>query len=149
MYQRLLAEIRAAQTRYGEQVQPPCTDERLARLRRRARDELSEELPDEYSVFLRAQDGLNHNGLYIYASETAQIVGAPGSTIEGIVEANQRWRIDQHLTHYLVFGEGNMDLYVRHSLTGDYHVIDRVPENVIESYRSYELLMAAALRAHL
>src|SRR5262249_40413215 len=70
MYQRLLAEIRAAQARYGEQLQPPCTDERLARLRRQAREELDVELPDEYAAFLRTQDGLNHNGLYIYASET-------------------------------------------------------------------------------
>ncbi len=149
MYQRLLAEVRAAQTRYGEQSQPPCTDDRLAQLRRRVREELSADLPDDYAAFLRSQDGLNHNGLFIYASETSPVAGAPDATIEGLVEANLGWRDDDHFNDYLVFGEGNMDLYVRHLPTGDYQVIDRTPGNLIETHPSFDQLIAAALKAHL
>ena len=39
MYQKLLDELRAVQARYGEQRQPSCTDDRIALLRRRVREE--------------------------------------------------------------------------------------------------------------
>ena len=148
MYQQILAEVAAVQARYGEQRQPPCPDERLADLRRRAHDELGAEIPDEYLAFLRMQDGLNHNGLFIYASETARVVGTAGATIEGFVDANQGWRADEHFTHYLIFGEGNQDLYVRHLPTGAYQVIDRVPGNLVATHPTFEQLLTAALAAH-
>jgi hypothetical protein len=149
MDQRLLDELAAARARYGEQRQPPCTDDQLVRLRQRVREELGAELPDEYAAFLRGQDGLNHNGLFIYASETAPVVGARDATIQGIVEANLGWRDVEQMVTYLVFGEGNMDLYVRHLPTGAYQVIDRVPGNLIETHPSFDQLLAAALRSHL
>lgn len=149
MYQQLLAEVRAEQARYGGHRQPPCTEERLARLRRRVREELGAELPDEYVELLREQDGLNYNGLFIYASETTPIVGARDASIQGIVEANLGWRDIESMNVYLVFGDGNMDLYARHLPTGEYHVLDRVPGNLIETHPSFELLMAAAFKSHL
>lgn len=149
MYEQLLTEVGAEQAKYGEQSQPPCADERLERLRRRVREELGAELPDEYAAFLRRQDGLNHNGLFIYASETSPLAGAGGAVIEGFVEANLGWRDDEHFNGYLVFGEGNMDLYVRHLPTGDYQVIDRTPGNLIETHPSFDQLIAAALKSHL
>src|SRR5215212_4390572 len=149
MYRQLLAEVGAVKARYGERSQPPCTDERLAQLRRRVREELGAELPGEYAAFLRAQDGLNHNGLFIYASETAPVVGSTHATIQGIVEANLGWRDDERFLEYLALGEGNMDVYVRHVPTGEYHVVDRVPGNLIERYCSFDQLIAAALKAHL
>ena len=54
-------------------------------------------------VFLRAQDGLNHNGLFIYASETVPFVGATDVMLQGIVEANLDWR--DSFRAYLIFGE--------------------------------------------
>ena len=149
MYQRLLAKVRAEQTRYGEQSQPPCTDGRVAQLRRRVREELGAELPDDYADFLRTQDRLNHNGLFIYASETTPIVGLSNAIIEGIIEANQGWRTDESFAHYLVLGEGNMDVYVRHLPTGDYQVLSRTPVTHIETHPSFDHLIAAALKAHL
>jgi hypothetical protein len=148
MYQQLLDELEAVQARYGEQPQPPCPDDRLEQLRQRVREELGAELPDEYIAFLRTRDGLNHNGLFIYASETAPVVGATNATIQGVVQANLGWRDYEPWGAYLVFGEGNMDLYVRHLPTGEYRVIDRVPGNIIETHPSFDRLLAAALRAH-
>ena len=149
MYEQLLTRVGEEQARYGERSQPPCTEERLERLRRRARAELGTEVPEEYAAFLRAQDGLNHNGLFIYASETSPVAGAADATIEGLVEANLGWRDDEFFNDYLVLGEGNMDLYVRHLPTGEYQTLDRTPGNLIESHPSFDQLMAAALKAHL
>jgi hypothetical protein len=149
MLRQLLDELAAAQASYGEQRQPPCTDDRLERLGRQVREELGAEPPDEYAAFLRAQDGLNHNGLLVYASETAPVVGARDATIQGIVEANLGWRDHEPMVAYLVFGEGNMDLYVRNVETGAYHVMDRVPGNLVERYPSFDQLLDAAIRSHL
>jgi hypothetical protein len=148
MYQQLLVEVRAAQASYGAQSQPPCPGDRLEQLRRRVRDELGAGLPEAYIDFLKAQDGLNHNGLFIYASERAPIVGATNATIQGIVDANLGWRDVEAMRQYLVFGEGNMDLYVRHLPTGAYQIVDRVPGNLINTFGSFEELIAAALTAH-
>jgi hypothetical protein len=149
MYEQLLTRVGAEQARYGERSQPPCTEEGLERLRRRAQEELGAEVPEEYAAFLRAQDGLNHNGLFIYASETSPVAGGADATIEGFVEANLGWRDDEFFKDYLVFGEGNLDLYVRHLPTGEYRVIDRTPGNLIEQHPSFDQLIAAALKSHL
>ena len=149
MYRQLLDELQGEQTRYGGHRQPPCTEERLALLRRRVREELGAELPDEYLAFLREQDGLNYNGLFVYASETTPIVCVRDASIQGIVEANLGWRDVETMRDYLVFGDGNMDLYARHLPTGEYHVLDRVPGNLIETHPSFELMMVAAFKSHL
>ena len=150
MYQELLREVAEAQSKYGERKQPPGHPERLARLRERVREELAAEVPPEYEAFLREQDGLNWNGLFIYACEPSEVAGASADAhIEGFVEANLAWRDDEHMRDYLVFGEGNMDLYVRHLPTGEYRTIDRVPGNLIETHPSFEAMLAAALKAHL
>jgi|SRR5215207_5390821 len=83
------------------------------------------------------------------ASETSPVAGGTDATIELFVEANLGWRDDEHFTAYLVFGAGNMDLYVRHLPTGEYQVIDRTPGTLIETHPSFDQLMAAALKAHL
>ncbi len=149
MYEQLLTRVGEEQAKYGERSQPPCTGERLERLRQRAPAELGAEVPEEYAAFLRAQDGLNHNGLFIYASETSPVAGGADATIEGFVEANLGWRDDEFFNDYLVFGEGNMDLYVRHLPTGEYQVLDRTPGNLIEAHPAFDQLIAAALKAHL
>ncbi|HEX8119397.1 MAG TPA: YrhA family protein [Pyrinomonadaceae bacterium] len=149
MYEQLLTQVGAEQAKYGERSQPPCAEGRLERLRLRAREELGAELPEEYADFLRAQDGLNHNGLFIYASETSPVAGGADATIQGLVEANLDWRDDEHFNNYLVFGEGNMDIYVRHLPTGAYQTLDRTPGNLIETHPSFQHLLAAALKAHL
>lgn len=149
MYEQLLTRLRAEQARYGESSQPPCTEANLERLRQRARAELDAEIPDGYADFLHAQDGLNHNGLFIYASETSPIAGGADATIEGLVEANLSWRDDDFFKDYLILGEGNMDLYVRHLPTGEYQTIDRTPGNLIDTYPSFDQLIAAALNSHL
>lgn len=83
------------------------------------------------------------------ASGTTPIVGVRDAAIQGIVEANLGWRDVESMGVYLVFGDGNMDLYACHLPTGEYHVLDRVPGNLIETHPSFELLMAAAFKSRL
>lgn len=144
----LLAPLEAAQAAVREQPQPGCGEARIETLRRRAEAELGHALPEDFCAFLRVRDGLNHNGLVIYSSETSPIVGNPTVSIQGVVEANLAWRDDAYFAYYLILGEGNLDLYVLHRPSGDYHVIDRTPGNLIETHDSFRSLLATALAAH-
>ncbi len=149
MYQDLMVQVIEAQAKYNLGAQPPCPANRVEELRRRARRELRAELPEEYAAFLRQHDGLNWNGLFLYASERTPITGSPSNFIEGFVEMNLLYREDKWFEDYLVFGEGNMDLYVRQVSTGDFQIIDRVPGNLIETVSSFDELLIKALKAHL
>jgi hypothetical protein len=55
----------------GYEFRPPCLKEGIEDLRERARSVLSLELPAEYLSFLRITDGLEWDGLLIYASKSA------------------------------------------------------------------------------
>lgn len=145
----LLDRVRAEQARYGEAPQPPASDDDLAALVERARAVLGGAPPEAYLALLRRENGLNHNGLFLYGSEDRPLSSKPDVTLHGLVEANLLWRDAPGLTRYLLFGEGNLDLYGLHLETGAYHVLDRVPGNVIERHGTADALIAAAIRAHL
>jgi hypothetical protein len=146
----LLAEIHAEQAKYDETRQPPATGDDLAKLVKRSREELGVAPPEQYLDFLRGENGMNHNGLFIYGTATLPLVDDPSKSLGGLVETNLLLRDTPELRNYLIFGEGNQDLYGLHLETGEFRVIDRVPvENVEERHASFDALLAAAIRAHL
>lgn len=145
-----LEEIHGEQAKYEESRQPPATGDDLAKLVKRAREELGAAPPEQYLEFLRAENGMNHNGLFIYGAATLPIASAPEHELGGFVETNLLWRENAELKSYLVFGEGNMDLYGLHLETGEFRVINRTPvDNVEERHGSFDALLASAIRAHL
>src|SRR5215831_5595949 len=112
LYQPHLQIIAAGNRKLGHDLQPPCTEQGLAELQAKAKAELSAELPDEYLHFLRITDGLNWNGVYIYPSHKALLVGYRDLYIDGFVEMNQFWReeTDQE-GNYLFYADADLDLY--------------------------------------
>jgi hypothetical protein len=81
----LLAEINAEQREFEQTIWPPASPDAIVRLRRRARDALHKELPEDYVTFLGRNDGLDFNGHVIYgATEHKEPV------LSGVVEANDR-----------------------------------------------------------
>lgn len=144
-----LTRLAAEMGRHGVTLQPPCRPTELERLRERARRELHAELPPEYVELLVRTDGLNWNGLFIYASATTPVVRSPHASIHGFVEMNLLYWDGNSFDDLLVFGEGNMDLYTRRMSSGEYLILDRVPGNVIETCRGFEQMLDQAVKAHL
>lgn len=146
----LLDEIHAEQAKYEESRQPPATGDEVAKMAKLAREELGAAPPEQYLEFLRSENGMNHNGLFIYGTATLPLADEPSRSLGGFVETNLHWRDDPALKSYLLFGEGNMDLYGLHLETGEFSVINRVPlDNVEERHASFDALLASAIRAHL
>lgn len=145
MYQELLERVAGEQRRFGDQSLPPCTDEQLRRLKLRAQEELGAELPAGYIDFLRRTNGLDWNGVVIYASETLPIPGYDDRFIEGVMEVNLSYRDNEWFQDRVVFGSDGMDIYTYEVTTGEYQIYDEVPHNLIETVSSFDELMARAL----
>ncbi len=149
MYRTLLEEIANEHKRYGLTMQPPCSQELLMSLKDRCRRELAHDLPGEYCTFLEYTDGLDWNGLMLYASIRRPLAQSPDSYIWEFVESNLLHRERPRLGKFLVFGHSGVDLYVYNIDASDYQVIDQVSLDLTESFPSFEQLITEALKSHL
>ena len=149
MYPDLLQQIAAEQRSSGASPQSPCSGIQLDQLKRRARVELGTDLPAGYVDFLAHTDGLDWNGVVIYASEPLPIVRHPDRLIAGVVEMNLIFRDDRRFDDLLVLGSDGLDIYTYRVSTGAYEVRDEVPHELVAEGLSFEELMTKALRRSL
>jgi hypothetical protein len=145
MYEEHLQRVAARLARWGDKLQPPCSEEAIVELKRKSRITLSTDVPEGYIEFLRMTDGLEWDGLMIYASATSPIVGHQDKTIEGFVEANDLWRSYKPHRKYLFFGESGTSLYALNLVGGRFELQDRATGTVFETWRTFDELIASAL----
>jgi hypothetical protein len=150
MYQDLLREHIEDKKRYGESPQAPCSPEALGRLGQRAQDELGVAVPQAYLDFLALTNGLDSNGLVIYAAETCPVVGYEDKDMRilGLVEANQLWWDSPPRKGFLAFGDSSMDVYVYDIAESKYRIISRQGIRSGEEFPSFEAMLHKALEAH-
>jgi hypothetical protein len=151
MYEKFLTEIEEEEASSGEQMEPGANAAQIASLKNGALRELGTELPAGYLDFLGRHNGLIYNGLNIYGTERHEAAGEePDVLIEGFVEANLDYRDVDYFNDLLVFGDGDIDIYVCEMSKGEYQVRDRMPaDNINETFGTFEELLAHALKAHL
>jgi hypothetical protein len=130
-------------------MQPPCSEAGLASLRIRTKRELGCVLPDGYCALLRRVDGLDWNGLVVYASERQPLAGASDGFIEGLVEGNLDFRDHEPMKEYLVFADDGVVLFTHNTTSNRYEVILRVGLTLLESFDSFDELLNDALAGHL
>jgi len=145
MYQELLSRVAEQERQFSSELQKPATEEQLQLLAELARKQLHAELPIEYLDFLRLTNGLDWNGVVIYASETLPITGHPDRFISGIVEMNLIYREDPRFEDLLVIGSNGMDLYTYRISTDAGEIYDEVPHELIETLPTVEELITNAL----
>jgi len=141
MYRDLLQQIAIEQGRVGGGAQSPCSATQLERLARRVRVEFDTAPPPEYMDFLAQTDGLDWNGVVVYASEPSPIVGRPDRSIAGIVEMNLAFRDDPRFHDLLVLGSDGMDIYAYRMSSGEYQAFDEVPHQLVLAHPSFEDMM--------
>ena len=153
IYQQYLDEIVAWHKQRGRVggVQPPCSAVSAERLKLEVRAEFSCDVPAGYIDFLRITNGVEWNGLGIYASETARLVGYVGkidSYIQGFVDANLDWRAFEPHKDYLYFANSGISLYAYNLVESRYEIQDQSSMDVAEVLPSFDHLIASALRDH-
>jgi hypothetical protein len=151
MYEKFLTEIEEEEASSGEQMEPGASAAQTASLKETALRELGAELPAGYLDFLGRHNGLIYNGLNIYGTEQRKAAGDdPDVFIEGFTEANLDYRDVDYFSDLLVFGDGDIDLYVYQVSKNEYQVRDRIPaDNIYETFRTFEELIAHALEKYL
>jgi hypothetical protein len=149
MYQELLQRVAEEQRRFGSGLQPPAAGEQIQLLIERAQKELHTKPPVEYLNFLRVTNGLDWNGVVIYASDTAPIVGHPDRPIPDLVEMNLNYRDDSRFDDLLVIGSNGMDIYTYRISNGAYEIYDEVPHELVETIPTFDELMTKALNRSL
>ena len=145
----ILDEVERQKNLLGEHMQPPCTEESIASLTRRARQEFGIEPPGSYLNFLRRTDGLDFNGTVFFASVISPYRGRPDLLLDGFIEANRRLREVPEDQKYLIFGESGMEMYVMDLVTRKFDIVDQVSTDIYESFDSFEDLLEAGLRQKL
>ena len=145
MYQELLKRVGEEQRRFGSGLQPATTGEQIQVLIERSRKELHTEPPSDYLNFLRLTNGLDWNGVVIYASDTVPIVGHQDRTIPDLVEMNLNYREDPRFEDLLVLGSNGMDIYTYRISNGVYEIYDEVPHELVESIPTFDELITNAL----
>ncbi len=149
MYDAMLTTIAERVQFYGESLPPPCSAERLKILQRRAKQELGCDIPDQYCRFLTKANGLDWNGLVVYASERMPIEGYSDRFIEGFVEGNLDYRDHEPMRDYMVFADDGVALFTCRISNWKYEVITRVGLSLLESFNSFDELLASALSGHM
>jgi hypothetical protein len=147
MYQALLSVIIEKARSIRWPVQPPATAAEIERLVSRSEQELGVRPPNEYPALLQTVNGLEWNGLVVYATRRTRLVNDPRKVIEGFVEGNLNYRDFEPLRQYLIFADDGSALYVENLNTEKYEVILRVGMTVLRSLDSFSSLMLDALRA--
>lgn len=148
MYDELLAKVAERKHGYEEALQPPCGAAAISSLRRDVISNLECTLPDEYCRFLAFTNGLDWNGLVVYGSERAPIVGYKDRFIEGFVQANLDLRESGLLNDRLVFAEDGVALYTLLLSSMTYEAITNVGHTRLESFVTFDELLFNALSSH-
>lgn len=150
MYESLLRELAKKRAKYSQSMQPPCEEGKIEQLEREALAKLSTALPDEYIEFLKITNGLDWNGLLIYACETTPISGYTDRFIPGFLETNLRTRKEcEPCRDFLFFGDSGIDAYAYKISSSEYQILDRSSMELTETFSSFDDLISEALRIHL
>jgi hypothetical protein len=148
MNKELLQEIGEALESANEASPPPCPPEALEKLEKMTQAVFSHGLPPEYAAFLQVMDGLDWNGLVIYASSTRPAGEPEGAFIQGFVEANLLWRDYEPNKEYLIFAESGLSKYAYNLAQAEYQILDRPSMAVVKSVASFDDLITEALGSH-
>jgi hypothetical protein len=145
MYRAYLEEIRMWEAEKGLDLQPPASEQDILELRRSSVAGLGSDIPDGYAHFLRITNGLEFNGVCIYATRRTVVdVGTYQYTLGGFVDETLVWR-SMNEDDFLVFGESSLDIYIYNPAKSRYEVQDRGAGDVVAVYSSFDELMEKAL----
>ena len=146
MYQDLVKQIAGEMKRFGMTQQPACSPNDIETLKRNAVHKLECAVPDGYLAFLSVVNGLDWNGLVVYASQPSLIVGFTDRFIEGFVEGNLTYRDFEPLKGHLIFADDGDALFTYQISTSKYQVLTSVSLSLLESFDTFDELLCKALQ---
>lgn len=137
----LLAAVRAERLQFNRRQQPPLSEAAQEVFKSRVAYTLSYELPQAYLDILSKTDGLDWNGVVLYASET-RLHDDDELSVQGLLEANIQLRLAYTPDKdFIYFGESGMDAYRHNLVANKFEISDRVAgDSVFATFDTAEQL---------
>jgi hypothetical protein len=132
--------IRFSTERGLDLVGPPLSEAGIEDLRQRARSKLSAEIPDPYLEFLRRIDGIEWNGLYVYAGTERDEDVLP----EEFVDYNLAMRNCEEDLNFLIFATSGISQFVQNLSESRFQTLGLGTYDVVEEHESFDDMLAAA-----
>ena len=123
-------------------IPPPASETEVAELAGAAAQEFGYDLPNTYRAFLRRMDGMDTDGVNLFATREHR----PGGVVYGFLENNRILRDGVGGDRYIWYGEESGAFFVHDLTAGDYRLIDGISRDEFEAYRSCEDLLVGAMR---
>jgi hypothetical protein len=136
--------IRFSTERGLDLVGPPLSEAGIEDLRQRARSKLSAEIPDQYLEFLRRMDGIEWNGLDVFAGTERDENVFP----EEFVDYNLVMRNHEDDYNYLIFAYSDISQFVLNLAESQFQTIGLGTYDVVEVHESFDDMLAAAFEEY-
>lgn len=141
----LLAAVQAEQLHFNRPPQPPLAPAAQQAFSGQVAYTLGYELPQAYRDILAVTDGLDWNGIVLYASETRLSRDGTLSS-QGLLEVNVALRLAYTPDKdFIYFAESGMDAYRHNLVTNRFEVADRVATSVFDTFATAEELFHCLL----
>ena len=128
--------------------QSPCSLENITTLDKAMIDHGFGRLPEAYMEFLEVVNGLDWNGLVIYASQRSAISGCVDRYIDGIVDANVCLQDVDIMKDRVAYAEDGTVYYPMHLHKQRFETILCVGGSVMEVHASFSAMLNSALVTH-
>ncbi|WP_231590603.1 YrhA family protein [Hymenobacter terrenus] len=122
-------------------IAPAALPQELEALHHACTQQLNYHLPSAYLDLLRLANGIDANGIQLYASQAQTRVTPEGRTkylFRGIVEANEQWRDFPPNKEFVFFAESGDVLYCHNLTSGKFEIVDRITNELIYQPSSFD-----------
>lgn len=134
----LVEEIKAVRESLNRPVAPPAQAEDLKELQEEAALKLDYAPPQSYLELLAIANGIDWNGIQLYASQPQTRVLPTGRTkyvFRGLVEVNEQWRDFPPNNEFVFLAESGDVLYCHHLTSGKFEIVDRITKEMDDDVR--------------
>ncbi len=104
------------------------------------REEFGLELPGQYVDLLRVTNGFEYDGERICGMDDNMLSDKKGQEF-GLIELNEAVYTVESNKAYFFLGDGNMDYYALHLESGQFYKMDKVSDDIIESFETFNDLL--------
>ncbi len=121
----LLELLKIETEKYKEFLQEPLQEEELQFLKYKFEKTMYNKLDEYYLNILSITNGIDNDGVVLYASETKEIKGYNDRFIEGIIEANNIWHEDIYKKNLIFYAESELYLFYQNTFNNVFYCVYR------------------------
>jgi hypothetical protein len=138
---KFIERIEKIKSTYKKAINPPATDGQINDFKEKFSTAYGLNAPNGYLIFLKHADGLSFNGYRIYGTSNKTSNGEQ----QGFFEINESWHntlpdIDIN-EDYILFADSGLDKFIMRISNRSFYSVDRVSDEVVETFASAEAMI--------